>query len=142
MVSNAASLPFATTIRVRDTCLCLHLQRAARTVARHFDEALRPLGLTNGQFSLLMSLNRPMPALLAMDRTTLTAALKPLQRRELIKVSGNPVDRRLRHLELTAAGADLLRRAMPIWYREHAVIERRLAESDPERLRADLRALS
>jgi DNA-binding MarR family transcriptional regulator len=77
-----------------------------------------------------------------MDRTTLTAALKPLQRRELIKVSGNPVDRRLRHLELTAAGADLLRRAMPIWYREHAVIERRLAESDPERLRADLRALS
>ena len=43
---------------------------------------LRPLDLTNGQFSLLMSLNRPQPApmksvasLLAMDRTTLTAAL-------------------------------------------------------------------
>jgi len=46
---------------VRDTCLCLHLQRAARAVARRFDEALRPLGLTSGQFSLLMSLNRPEP---------------------------------------------------------------------------------
>ena len=66
------------THRVRDVCLCLHAQRAARALARRFDEALRPVGLTSGQFSLLMSLNRPEPptmgqvsALLAMDRTTL-----------------------------------------------------------------------
>src|SRR5215217_7749083 len=71
-------VPFAVTLTVRDTCLCLHVQRAARALARRFDDALRPLGLTNGQFSLLMSLNRPKPsgigsvaALLAMDRTTL-----------------------------------------------------------------------
>src|SRR3546814_7107052 len=76
-------LPYAATIMVRDSCLCLHAQRAARALARRFDEVLRPLGLTNGQFSLLMALNRPEPAtmgpvasLLAMDRTTLTAALK------------------------------------------------------------------
>jgi hypothetical protein len=56
-MSNTVSL--ATTVHVRDTCLCLHLQRAARAVARRFDTALRPLGITNGQFSLLMSLNRP-----------------------------------------------------------------------------------
>jgi DNA-binding MarR family transcriptional regulator len=80
-------LPFETTIQVRDSCLCLHVQRAARTLARRFDDALRPFGLTNGQFSLLMSMNRPEPpgmaavaSLLAMDRSTLTAALKPLQR--------------------------------------------------------------
>ena len=67
-------LTFGTTLLVRDTCLCLHAQRAARALARRFDEALRPAGLTNGQFSLLMSLNRPEPphlgsvaALLAMD---------------------------------------------------------------------------
>ncbi len=84
-------VPFAVTLAVRDTCLCLHVQRAARALARRFDDALRPLGLTNGQFSLLMSLNRPEPAgmggvaaLLAMDRTTLTAALKPLVRRGLV----------------------------------------------------------
>ena len=59
-----------------------------------FDDALRPLNLTNGQFSLMMSLNRPKPAsigsvahLLAMDRTTLTAAVKPLVRRRLVKVA-------------------------------------------------------
>ncbi len=84
-MSTVANPSFETTLRVRDTCLCLHMQRAARALARRFDDALRPLGLTNGQFSLMMSLNRPEPpgmaavaSLLAMDRTTLTAALKPL----------------------------------------------------------------
>src|SRR3954469_15209319 len=100
-MSKPTDLPFETTLLVRDTCLCLHAQRAARALARQFDEALRPLGLTNGQFSLLMSLNRPGPAgmgsvaaLLAMDRTTLTAALKPLTRRGLVAVLPDPQDRR------------------------------------------------
>ena len=68
---------FETTLQVRDSCLCLHVQRAARALARRFDDVLRPLGLTNGQFSLMMSLNRPEPpgmaavaSVLAMDRTT------------------------------------------------------------------------
>ena len=52
-------LPLSITHEVRDRCLCLHIQRTARLIARRFDEALRPFGLTNGQFSLLMSLNRP-----------------------------------------------------------------------------------
>ena len=56
------TVPYETTARVRDTCLCLAAQRAARALARRFDHAFRPLGLTSGQFSLLMSLNRPAPA--------------------------------------------------------------------------------
>ena len=56
---------YQTTLLVRDCCLCLHVQRAARALARRFDEALRPLDLTNGQFSLLMSLNRPEPPKMA-----------------------------------------------------------------------------
>src|SRR3954470_17763581 len=121
---------YAATRMVRDTCLCLHLQRAARALARQFDEALRPLGLTNGQFSLLMSLNRPGPAgmgsvaaLLAMDRTTLTAALKPLTRRGLVAVLPDPQDRRGRLLALTPEGQGLLARAVPIWTRLHGAIE-------------------
>jgi hypothetical protein len=35
--------------------------RRGPRAGRRFDEALRPLGLTNGQFSLLMALNRPEP---------------------------------------------------------------------------------
>jgi DNA-binding MarR family transcriptional regulator len=140
---------FETTLRVRDSCLCLHLQRAARALARRFDDALRPLSLTNGQFSLMMSLNRPEPpgmaavaSLLAMDRTTLTAALKPLQRRALVNIATDPADRRARLLTLTPEGRRLLVQAVPIWESTHLAVEGLLGDRDPDRLRNNLRALS
>ena len=148
-MSKCEDPPFEITLEVRDTCLCLHLQRAARAVARRFDAALRPLRLTNGQFSLLMSLNRPEPAsisdvsaLLAMDRTTLTANLKPLERRGLVTVTVDYADKRTRRLNLTPSGRALLSAAVPAWRRTHADIEHLLPEPAPDRLRADLRALS
>ncbi len=117
-------------------------------MARRFDTALRPLGLTNGQFSLLMSLNRPEAAsiggvstLLRMDRTTLTANLKPLERRGLVTVSVDDADKRSRRLTLTPPGRALLVAALPVWEHEHTAIEGLLTEFDPDRLRADLRAL-
>jgi DNA-binding MarR family transcriptional regulator len=143
------ALRFDVTRRVRDTCLCLHLQQAARAVARRFDAALRPLGLTNGQFSLLMSLNRPRAArigdvseLLAMDRTTLTASLKPLERRGLVTVSIDDADKRSRRLTLTPTAHALLVAAVPVWETEHAAIEGLFDVVAPDRLRADLRTLA
>ena len=148
-MSKAAEISFETTLFVRDTCLCLHLQRAARALARRFDDALRPLGLTSGQYSMMISLNRPEPpnvgsvaSLLSMDRTTLTAALKPLQRRDLFTVMVDDEDRRGRRLRLTPAGRALLARALPVWGRTHAEIERLLPPDGAERLRRDLQALS
>ncbi|QDL93832.1 MarR family transcriptional regulator (plasmid) [Paroceanicella profunda] len=146
-MSKPDPIPFETTLRVRDTCLCLHVQRAARALARRFDEALRPHGLTNGQFSLLMSLNRPEPPsmrpvaeLLAMDQTTLTAALKPLVRRELVEVRVGETDRRSRLLLLTPAGRDTLRAALPAWEAEHAALEAGLPPPGARALRAGLEA--
>jgi DNA-binding MarR family transcriptional regulator len=125
------------------------VQRAARALARRFDDVLRPFGLTNGQFSLLISLNRPEPpsmgpvaSLLAMDRTTLTAALKPLERRGLVKVSQDPSDRRSRILRLTGKGQNLLARAVPVWERTHLEVEQLIPDGDPNELRRSLRALS
>ena len=145
-MSKSESLSLAVTHEVRDTCLCLHAQRAARSMARRFDEALAPLRLTNGQFSLLVSLNRPDPArmaavasLLAVDRTTLTANLKPLARRGLLKTAIDKADRRSRTIALTPKGRKLIRDAYPVWQRTHDVQEKRL--SSPARLRADLLAL-
>lgn len=142
---NHFTLPFATTLHVRDKCLCLHLQRAARATARMFDDALRPIGITSGQFSLLMSLNRPAPplmgeiaAFLAMDRTTLTAMLKPLQRRGLLEARTDEADRRGKRLVLLPEGHALLARAVPVWARTEEQIEALLTGSDPERLRQDL----
>jgi DNA-binding MarR family transcriptional regulator len=143
------SVSYQTTLRVKDCCLCLHVQRAARALSRHFDELLRPLGLTNGQFSLLMSLNRPeapgmgaVAELLAVDRTTLTAALKPLERRGLVKVKEDPADRRGRRLSLTPKGMQLLAEATPIWERTHEGLEALLEEGEADRLRRDLKAIS
>ena len=140
---------FETTIEVRDTCLCLHIQRAARALAQRFDEALRPVGLTSGQFSLLNALNRPEPPgvspvaqLLAMDRTTLTAALKPLEREGLVAIASNPDDRRNRLLRLTERGRSVLAAAVPIWRDTHSIIEAGLPAVAPEELRGALRTLS
>ena len=148
-MSKRPEITLETTLLVRDHCLCLHMQRAARAVARRFDAAFRPLDLTNGQFSLLMSLNRPVAprlgavaSLLVMDRTTLTAALKPLERRGLVKAAPDPKDKRSRLLSLTSDGRRLLARAFPIWDATHAAIEALLRKDAPARLREDLRAVS
>ena len=81
-------------------------------------------------------------SLLAMDRTTLTAALKPLERRGLVKVSPDPADRRSRRLSLTRKGRSLLASATPIWEAAHLKVEARLQDGDPDWLRSNLRALS
>lgn len=145
-MSKSDALPFETTLHIRDHCLCLAAQRAARILARRFDEALRPVGLTSGQFSLLTSLNREEPpsiaavaSLLAMDRTTLTANLKPLERRGLLEIVVDPADRRGRLLKLTAEGHALLLAAVPIWEETHARTEAHLADGDA--VRAGLSAL-
>ncbi len=118
-------------------------------LARRFDEALRPSGLNNGQFSLLMALNRPNPpkmsevaALLGADRTTLTAALKPLVRNGLVKIRIDAHDARARRIALTAKGRGRLAAALPIWVQTHGAIEGELASADPARLRRDLMSLS
>ena len=146
---RAVNPTFATTLAVRDACLCLHVQCAARALARRFDEALRPIGLTNGQFSLMMTLNRPEPpelgtvaSLLGMDRTTLTAALKPLARRGLLRMQVDSADRRRRIVTLQPKGRRLLARAVPVWRRTHIAVEALVPDGDRDRFRKNLRAVS
>jgi DNA-binding MarR family transcriptional regulator len=150
-MSRQPAPPHEATLHVRDHCLCLHAQRAARVLARRFDTAFRPLRLTSGQFSVLMALNRPdappigaVAALLAMDRTTLTAALKPLERRGLATITVDDTDRRGRRLALTAGGRRLLARALPIWRSVHAEVDDLLLanNNDGDQLRRELQALA
>lgn len=148
-MSKKLNASFETTLHVYDHCLCFAAQRAARALARRFDEALSPMGLTSGQFSLLTSLNQPEPpsmgsiaALLVMDRTTLTANLKPLKQRGLVEIAIDEADRRVRRLILTSAGRTVLQSAMPIWVDVHGEIDRLLPASDGRTLRRGLRALA
>ena len=139
-------LPLRIAHEVRDACLCLHLQRAARVVARRYDQAFRGLQLTSGQFSLLMALHRDAPvnvaavaALLGADRTTITANLKPLVRSRLVEVVHDAGDRRVRRLRLTPAGRSVLAAAVPIWRRVQTELVRQVASRN--RLNSALRTL-
>jgi DNA-binding MarR family transcriptional regulator len=147
-LSNAPTLPVETVHHVRDTCLCLATQRAARVLARRFDAVLRPFGLTNGQFSLLVALNQPEPPpigrlapFLAMDASTLTAAVKPLERRGLLRLVQDAEDRRSRRVQITADGVALLGDAIPAWRAAHAVLDTALPVGTAAALRAGLAQL-
>jgi DNA-binding MarR family transcriptional regulator len=103
-------------------CVCLGLNRAARATSRRYDAALKPLGLTSGQFSILSALMRERPApigalaeALGMDRTTLSRNLKPLQAAKLVETRPDPQDARIKGLAATAKGRELLGAALPLW---------------------------
>jgi DNA-binding MarR family transcriptional regulator len=129
---------------VAEACLCLHVQRAARALARHFDDVFRPIEITSGQYSLLMSLNRPAPTMgdtadfLAMDRTTLTAALKPLERRGLVRIAADENDRRIKRLYLTPAGNAVLAKAYALWQEFHGALEAGMASPSADAMRSGL----
>ncbi|KCZ96882.1 MarR family transcriptional regulator [Hyphomonas polymorpha PS728] len=138
------TLPFETTLEVYNRCLCFGMHRAARTLARRFDAAFAPLGISHGQYSLMVSLNRPEPprlgetaAFLAMDRTTLTANLKPLERLGYVEIVPDKEDKRSRRLILTEAGRKLLAAAVPIWRKTHDEVDTFLSSS-PNTLRTQL----
>ena len=148
-MSNPPPVPFETTLHVRDHCLCLAAHRAARRLARRFDDVLKPIGITSGQFSLLISLNRPEPptigsvaSLLAMDRTTLTANLKPLERRGMIELVADAKDKRSRRIRLKDAGMAALYAALPIWVGTHAEIDAEVGSNGITALRDGLRAVA
>jgi DNA-binding MarR family transcriptional regulator len=83
-----------------------------------------------------------MAALLTMDRTTLMAALKPLERRGLVVVEPDLQNRRARRLRLTDAGQAVLAASVPIGRHTPAAIEASLPGLDAAELRVSLWALA
>ena len=130
------------------TCLCLAVRTAARAVSRRFDAAFEGLGINNGQFTILMftSAERPMTIgiladALAMDRTTLTAALKPMVRDKLVVLRANPGDARSRVIRITDRGRALLEKTVPLWQETQSALTRSAAIKNPDKIRQALRAM-
>ena len=124
---------------MRTTCIAQTLRRAARAATRRYEAALRPLGLTIGQFTLLAALDRPEPMprgvladALGMDRTTLTRDVAPLERRGLVLSAPMKDDGRARGLSLTPTGRGLLAGAAPAWAAAQARAEADLGASWPD----------
>jgi len=132
-----------------DECFGLNLKRAARTVGRRYDEALQSVDLTSGQFATLATISVFQPVSvqilaehLSMDRTTLTAALKPLERRALVSVVPDGLDRRGRIINLTDEGMKLIREASPLWKKVQGRITREMGTAGLPVFRAQLAQLS
>jgi DNA-binding MarR family transcriptional regulator len=130
-------------------CVCLGLQKAARSVARRYDEALRPVGLTSGQFTILSALLRDeatpigvLAEVLGLDRTTLNRNLRPLETDKLVATVLDPDDARVRRIALTPAGRKRVEAAIPLWRAVQADSNGRLGGTPWRDLRPLLARLS
>lgn len=127
-----------------EVCNCFAIRSAARQTSQFYDRHLAPAGLRTTQFSVLANLRHhgalainELAQVMAMDRTTMGRALRPLEREGLV-VIGPGRDRRTRALHLTAAGRDRLRQAAPLWREAQAAFEKSYGAKESETLRAAL----
>lgn len=146
-MTTTTALPREIALEVRDRCLCFVAQRTARQLARRFDRLLKPLGLTNGQFSMMVAMGGmgeptfgALARSLAMDHATVTAAIGKLDKRGLVAVRTDGDDRRARRVKLTASGVALIEKAVPLWRDEHSRLDAELgSDGVPSReIRAQL----
>ncbi len=135
--------------KIASECYCFSLKKAARAVARRYDDALRPYDLNNGQYSMLTTLAgfeeisiQNLGKFLEMDRTTATAALKPLQRRGLIAINQSAEDSRIRIASITEAGKKVLASAIPAWSMVQKKISSELSPEAGFELRQQLNLLN
>ncbi len=129
-------------------CLAFRVRRVSRVLTRLYDEALRPLGIQATQLTLLNAIvmccrehpeGAPMSALadvLAMDLTTLSRNLRPLEKSRLIAISRSSLDRRVRLARLTTAGQHLVGNALPLWRHAHARVMDALGPAAAAELKA------
>lgn len=129
---------------VASTCTCFNLRKASRLVTQRYDEALKPSGLLITQFTILTAIasvgSGTMSRLavgLAMDRTTLTHNLKPLERDGLIQIEPGK-DQRERVVKLTKVGQERLASAFPLWQQAQTQVIVALGRQDWEHLLADV----
>jgi DNA-binding MarR family transcriptional regulator len=146
MPSSSAQVALTKSVKVGQVCACFNLRKAARAVTQLYEEMLRPSGLRGTQFALLVATKNLEPVTvkrlakaMVMDRTTLTRDLKPLEKQGLLTVEVGE-DRRERKVTLTLQGQQVLARALPLWEKAQARIEKGLGQERLQRLLTDLSA--
>jgi DNA-binding MarR family transcriptional regulator len=128
--------------------MCTTLRMASRVVTRHYDRALAPLGLSTSGYSILSRTGREGPlalgalaARLAMDRTTLSREIAPLIDAGFVAAVADAHDRRKKIVALTNAGAELVRRARPLWAKAQRELAGDFGVDRTETLMTELHAL-
>ncbi len=121
-----------------EICNCSAIRQAERHVARLYERAFAPLGLTIDQYATLSKLGRlgsssitGLGELLSMDRAMLSYVTKGLLARDLIAVTRAEGDARCRLVALTDAGSTLLAEARVRWNAANAQIDAALGDNAP-----------
>jgi DNA-binding MarR family transcriptional regulator len=116
------------------TCVCTGLRMSSRVMTRLYDEALAPSGVRITQLATLATVAfqgpitvKALANVLLMDRTTLTADLKPLESKGFLEVTPGQ-DRRTRIITITKLGRAALEKAVPLWREAQAQVEQHLGE--------------
>lgn len=140
----------ALAIEMRDRCPALRVRAASRVLARVYDDALREIGLEMSQVPVLAAVAisgerglkvTEVARALVMDRTSVTRAIRPLEKAGLLRVARSPDDARSKIVMLTRAGERTLRDAYPRWKRTTRRIREVLGATRVDALRAELSAL-
>lgn len=129
-------------------CACASLRRAARAVTQLYDDAIRSSGLRVTQFTLLQVLGRrgeltqsELGDMLALDSTTLSRTLRPLETSKWIRSRAGE-DRRERHWSITSTGQRKLDAAIPAWESSQARLRRRVGDERWQQILSDLAAIA
>jgi Transcriptional regulators len=116
-------------------CVCINLRRIAQKVTELYDNALKPVGITVNQYSLLVNISTiegcgtgELARKVRLEKSTLVRTLQPLLREGFIidRASGG---RRRRCLYLSPAGEEVLKAAFPLWNRAQEEVAARLRGS-------------
>jgi len=117
-------------------CVLDNARKAARAVSRHYDRLARQVGMTAGQFSVLVAVHRSESATtaglaerLSMERTTLVRNIALLERKGLV-TSAPAIAGRGKRYRLSPSGAALLERALPLWRQAQADVKAHLGGDD------------
>ena len=120
------------------------LRQASRAVTRIYDAELRGTGLRTTQHSLLRLLDRvgevrqgDLGEMAALDETTLTRNLRPLQKRGWVTIRAGS-DRREKLVAITKPGKDKVEQARPAWSRAQERMRRTMPDGTWDSLFAAL----
>lgn len=126
-------------------CASSNLRRAARIVTRHYDRALRPVGVTAAQLPILAAISAgsansivAMSRVLDIEASSLSRDLALLEKKGLVRLT-TATDRRSRGLQLTPRGQRTLVSAFAAWRKAHKRLLSVVGERDFQSLLAQTR---
>lgn len=122
--------------KIKSKCHCINIRRAANRISKFYDNALKEIGLSVNQYSLLINLSRlersnitTLANYVDLERTTLVRTIKPLIEKQFIEdiaIEG----KRDRELVLTEKGWEKVRQGEILWTKAQNEIENRIGKEN------------